>query len=715
MDAVEPEFCFPQFRRVTFSLVSVCVLSLLACGCSTSKESKGLFVDRGVHRPVSDAAPETSLKATGDSLSGDVVDLRPDAIKRRDVARKHSSNISVGITSSQTAPKLMPEASRIRPLSSASQRSNDQSKTVNDSLRTSRVDEGAIQLSSFIQEASQSLPVPSADTEKGSATAWDKALGEVTARFNERRQQDAQATDVEPFAGDDFPNLEPATVLPPPPASSQGNLYKYYDAPVSPAANGDDLQLRVNGDLLTLVSRGAPLGTIMSMIAQQHGLNIVAGESLDMPISVTLRDVPLQDAMDTILSAAGCTWVRQRNIIVISKISESSKLRPHVQGREVRVIQLNFVAAADVEKVVTGLLSPVGQIFVNESSATDKRRTNEQIVVEDLPEYLHRIENYVAQIDRPPRQVLIEAHILQIELRDENRHGVNFEALAQIAGADVTFSTRGFANPFASPAFFLDIDGTDLDALLEAIQTTTDSKTLASPKVLVLNGQDAKIQLGERIGFLVTTTTETSTLQNVDFLDVGVVLSVTPQITDDGQILMQVKPEVSRGGVNLETGLPDKETTEVDTTVMLPDGRGIVIGGLIQEFDNDSQSKIPILGDMWLVGRAFQRRVARRERSEVVIALIPRIVPYDEEYQAKDRYDFERATNRILDPALNRLPRSEPILPDAIRNPRTIRFDRLPDFVGTLHDCYPKPAEYYFPAASENDKCWDCPPHKTHR
>ncbi|MCH7687512.1 MAG: type II and III secretion system protein, partial [Planctomycetes bacterium] len=196
--------------------------------------------------------------------------------------------------------------------------------------------------------------------------------------------------------------------------------------------------------------------------------------------------------------------------------------------------------------------------------------------------------------------------------------------------------TQGFTNAAASPSFFLGIDGTDLDALIEALTTTMDAKTLASPKILVLNGQEARIQIGAQLGYLVTTTTQTSTLQQVQFLDVGVVLRVTPQITDDNQVLMTVYPEVSSGQINEITGLPEEETTEVQTTVMLADGQGMIIGGLIQETDIENQSKIPLLGDLWLVGRLFQRKSVTRQRSEIIIALIPRIVPYRSAYQHRE-------------------------------------------------------------------------------
>ncbi len=464
------------------------------------------------------------------------------------------------------------------------------------------------------------------------------------------------------------------------------------------SGDGPRMDLKSNGDRISLVVRDAPVGTVLALIAQQQGLNVVSSQSIDTVVSVTLQDVRLDQALSTLLSIAGYTWVRQEDIIVVTPVESASRLAPQLQGRVVRVFPLDFVAAVDVEKVVQGLLSAAGTAQIVESSNLDRRRTQESIIVEDLPQYVARVEEYVRRVDVPPRQVLIEAYILQVELTDNLRHGVNFRYLTEIAGSDVSLSTIGFANPLASPAFFLQIDGGDLDALLEALKSTTETRTLASPKVLAVNGQDARIQIGQRLGYFVTTTTETSTLQNVDFLDLGVVLTVTPTIGTDNRILMNVRPQVSSGQINPETGLPEEDTTEVESTVMLDDGQAMIIGGLIQEEDLESQQKIPLIGDLRLVGRLFQRRTMNRRRSEVIVCLVPRIVPMCGPVAARELHQVERATSPVLTPDLRRARRDfEPLLPDATRNPRTLDVGRIPDAACNLFDPVPYPPEYYFP------------------
>jgi type IV pilus assembly protein PilQ len=458
---------------------------------------------------------------------------------------------------------------------------------------------------------------------------------------------------------------DPLAEAPLPPAGPIEEL------PVGDPTLADRVQLSLHNDLLTLTARDAPLASVLNLIAKQHGLNIVAGDEITQRVSVTLTDVRLDDALDTLLAVNGYTWSTQRNILVVTSLDGARKSGPMVQGRIVRVFPLNYVSAADVDRVVKGLISPVGQSFIVEAAPMDQRRTHEQIVVEDLPYYVARIEDYIRSVDYQPRQVLVEAHVLQVQLKDDLKHGVNFEEILRIANTNITFQTTGFANAAAPQAGFLKVNGTDLSAVIEALKTTTDAKTLASPKVAVLNGQEAKFQVGGQIGYLTTTTTETAAVQTVNFLATGVILHVTPIITVDRQVLMSVRPEVSTGRINPTTDLPESETTQVDTRVMLGDGEAVVIGGLIKEIDNEVQNKIPWLGDVKYVGRLFQRRTITRERSEVIIALRPRILEEVPGCREVNPCETQRAATPLFTGPLHRVDRSqwEPQFPDATCNP----------------------------------------------
>jgi len=282
---------------------------------------------------------------------------------------------------------------------------------------------------------------------------------------------------------------------------------------------------------------------------------------------------------------------------------------------------------------------------------------------------------------------------------------VDFAKLGSIAGTDVLIGSPSFngsitdLSTFAAPSYNIGIfNAGSFSGLIQALQKTTDAKTLASPKVLALNGQVAHVQIGKRLGYYVTTTTQTSTLQSVQFLDTGVVLNVTPRITDDNQIMMTVKPEVSDGAVD-SLGLPSSTTTEVETNIMLPDGKGMVIGGLIKETDITSQQKVPVLGSLWMIGKLFRKNNVTRARSEIIIVLVPHIVDGQQFDACEDDTGVQQATTPLLYGALDQFPRPwEPKLADAVENPRRMNHDRVQEFWRHPATAPPQHLEYYFPA-----------------
>ena len=135
-----------------------------------------------------------------------------------------------------------------------------------------------------------------------------------------------------------------------------------------------------------------------------------------------------------------------------------------------RVYPLNYVSAVEVEKVVTALLSSVGSVFVSQASDNDQLKTREIIIVEDNETAHFRIAEYIAQIDVPPKQVLVEAHVLQIALDDEDRHGINLQSIARLDGSRISVTGTSFADdPATGPSLALRVDGTDMDSVLELI------------------------------------------------------------------------------------------------------------------------------------------------------------------------------------------------------------------------------------------------------
>ena len=442
--------------------------------------------------------------------------------------------------------------------------------------------------------------------------------------------------------------------------------------PLARSLPPDAVQVDPGDGRVTIAVRDAPLDQVLGLLAEQQGLNVLCAEDVTARISITMRDAPFDAALKAILSVAGCTAHRQDAFLMITSVAGKGNALPRAQGRDTRVFVLHYVSAADVDTVIAGLLSPVGQSFLMESDELDRRKTREIVVVEDLPPYLARIDRVVGQLDVPPRQVLIEVHVLSVDLEDDCHHGVNWSYVCK-GNPALKPKTADCADAQASPARVFDLHTGELATLIECLRSTNGTRTLASPKVFALNGQQARIQVGEQLGYTVVTTTQTGSLEGVEFLDVGVILTVTPQIAPDNRVLMEVKPVVSSGQINPDTKVPDTETTEVETSLILRDGHGIVIGGLIQEEDIVRQEKVPFFGDLWLVGRFFQSRTIDRKRSELIVTLVPHIVPYHPECCRREAEQFCRATAPTVDgPRLPHPHPFEPSLPDAGHPPACV-------------------------------------------
>ena len=412
--------------------------------------------------------------------------------------------------------------------------------------------------------------------------------------------------------------------------------------------NSASVQFENSSGFVTMIARNASVGDVLSVLAEKENLSFVLAEDAPKLVSFSLQKVPASEALSSILGIAGYTWSEQGGIIYVSpNTADPATISPEFSGKIVKVFSLDFISAEETNKVVTGMLSSAGKSYVSSADPTNYLKTGDQIVVEDLPGVIHRIENYIKQIDQPPRQVIIEAHVMEIDLDEKAKHGVNFETLAGFSSNNLKLGTLG-VDPTGTSTFFAELTAPKLEGLIDALKVGTDARTLASPQLMVVNGQESRLQVGAQLGFRVITTTQTATLEEVKFLDVGVVLSVTPRIGRDGRILMKVKPEVSTGEINIETGLPEEETSEVETSVLLSSGKGMVIGGLIQEKDSISVSKVPILGDLRYVGGLFRRTQKEKSRTEIVFVLIPRIVERPETSATQDTVVAESAQQRRL-------------------------------------------------------------------
>ena len=318
---------------------------------------------------------------------------------------------------------------------------------------------------------------------------------------------------------------------------------------------------------------------------------------------------------------------------------------------ETRVFELNYANAEEtktkLEEIVT---KGVGKIRLD-------KRTN-KIVVTDTPKKLEEMQRIVDAFDERTREVLIDAKIVQIELDDEYSLGVQWDAI--FAGIDAHaaghFSVVGDIIEASSPSTGSAITMGTLDSqgyklLFEALETIGRTEIVSSPRIAAMNNQEAKVLVGTRQPFVTETTTTPGTgasvtAESVTFVDVGVNLTVTPMITNDGYVLMKIKPEVSSLGTPIKTSkgneIPVVSTSQAETNVLVKNGNTIVLAGLIENRKTQTDKQIPLLGRLPFVGGAFRSRTVGStslpEKKELVIFLTPTIMTGS--HEAKEWKDF---------------------------------------------------------------------------
>ncbi len=298
---------------------------------------------------------------------------------------------------------------------------------------------------------------------------------------------------------------------------------------------------------------------------------------------------------------------------------------------DVEVFVLNYAPAKTlVDQIVAVLSKGIGSMTYDERSNT--------IVVSDVPDKIAAVRRIVAAFDVKDQQVLIEAKIVQIKLTDAFEMGVNWQRVFSDIDqwtAQLDFDVIDSAEPNKAVMTIGTLAAHHYTAMVEALRKIGETNILSSPSVIALNRQEARILVGSTQPYVTTTTTTTAsgptiTAEHVNFIDVGVKLYVTPTIHQDGFITLKIRPEVSSVLDTLTTSenntIPIVETSEVETMVRIKNGETIVIGGLIKDEHVDMSRKVPVLGDVPVLGAAFRSRSAVKTKTEIAIFLTPRIV-----------------------------------------------------------------------------------------
>lgn len=445
-------------------------------------------------------------------------------------------------------------------------------------------------------------------------------------------------------------------------------------APLLPAQEPGGEEVIGKEDLVTLNLKDQDLGDVLELFSTTYGLNLVYGPEVAGAVTMNLYEVPAREALNQILFVNGFEIDEQEGLlrIVAIQVEPGQEVPVILAGSafEPRVVYLNHVRAKDVvpmlqpllasnEKLVAGPDSSSG-LQASEDTGGNGQASREMFLLLASEASWDKIRALLDQIDVPPRQVLVEATILSVSLSDRHKLGVDFKALGgidfQAMGSTSTVfdgvstgtigggqfngwnggaATNGFTTP-GSDGIHVGILRNQLGVFLEALEEVGQSTVLSNPQVLALNRHVAQILIGRRIGYLTQTSTETTTMQNVQFLEVGTSLVFRPFISGDGYIRMEIKPENSDGEINPVTGLPDESTTEVTTNILVKSGNTIVIGGLMETTTSTDTSQVPFLGNLPFIGVFFRGETEATTRNEIIVLLTPHIVG-DEDLDSRAR------------------------------------------------------------------------------
>lgn len=460
----------------------------------------------------------------------------------------------------------------------------------------------------------------------------EQLLNETLTTLRQPPSESPRIRSIEPAPPDEGEDSEaqgPETL--PPPARVGGG---------PPLAQ---IQKNEGDDTLTINVQNSDLREVLKLLSDQGELNILSSKNVKGNVSATLNGVDLDTALKAILQSTGFKSRREGRFVYVGTAQDFIEMDQLKDKIGTRIYRTNYVRASDLQVLIAPMLTErVGKVTVSLPPEVDipansiktggASFANEEVVmVRDYEAVLVQIDQIVEEVDRRPQQVLIEAMILTVKLDDTNTMGVDFAALldtnnarlvtgqplANLANLDVTRGGLKFA--FLNSA---------VGNFITALETVGDTNVVASPKLMCLNKQRAEILIGQQLGYISSTVTETSTTQAVQFLEVGTQLRIRPFISRDGMVRMEVHPELSTGNVRVVGAftLPDKTVTQVTTNIMCRDGATVVIGGLIREDLGANINQVPLLGNLPWLGVLFRRKVETTSKNEIIVVLTPRIV-----------------------------------------------------------------------------------------
>lgn len=420
--------------------------------------------------------------------------------------------------------------------------------------------------------------------------------------------------------------------------------------------------------------KDADIKDVLRVISEKSKMNIIAGSEVEGKVTLRLEDVAWDKALEMILKTQGYVYEKDDNIIRVTTMEKLAK-----KELETRIFSLNYAKAELIKESLASMLTERGAIQFDE-------RTN-QLLVTDITNNLSKVSEIIEKLDSITPQIQIEVRVIETTLGEDEDLGVQWQTEAAVSGskrpttlpfsnwsnrgrtypepeAEITYNNSGnvtgidssFATRDGLPLDHKDnitwsafpqvggdtgeeeyfqyglLDFTGLQATLEALFTRTDTNVLSNPRITTLNNQPAKITVGTKwpvANYSYSDETGRWNVSGWEYIEYGIILEVTPTVNKDGYITLDVKPEISdiQGTVIFEGAeVPIIDTKQAEVRVMIKDGQTLVIGGLMKDKVINTKSKVPILGDIPLLGFFFSKKSVEIEKRDLLIFLTPHIL-----------------------------------------------------------------------------------------
>ncbi|WP_147170928.1 type IV pilus secretin PilQ [Pseudomonas sp. SJZ079] len=408
-----------------------------------------------------------------------------------------------------------------------------------------------------------------------------------------------------------------------------------------------------SGEKLSLNFQDIDVRSVLQLIADFTDLNLVASDTVQGNITLRLQNVPWDQALDLVLKTKGLDKRKVGNVLLVAPADEiAARERQELESQKQiaelaplrrELIQVNYAKASDMAKLFQSVTSADGTADERGSITVDDRTNS--IIAYQTQVRLDELRRIVSQLDIPVRQVMIEARIVEANVDYDKALGVEWRGVSLgdnnfvvggtnslIKGSDPldfqagTFVDLGAAGANTGLNLGFITNNTLLDLELSAMEKTGNGEVVSQPKVVTSDKETAKILKGSEVPYQEASS---SGATSTSFKEAALSLEVTPQITPDNRIIMEVKvtkdaPDFSNAASS--GGVPSINKNEVNAKVLVADGETIVIGGVFSNTQSKSVDKVPLLGDIPFIGAMFRRDVVKNSKSELLVFLTPRIM-----------------------------------------------------------------------------------------